>query len=70
MKVRRSPAAQIAALLDQLHAQAGLGQGAGRAHSGHAAADDGDGPLRVLLRTAQKSSISGAKSLFCELNHS
>jgi hypothetical protein len=53
MKVRRSPPAKIAALLNQLHAQAGLGQGAGRAHAGHAAADDRNGWLRVLLRRAQ-----------------
>jgi pyrroline-5-carboxylate reductase len=81
MKVRRSPPAQVTALLNQLHAQTGLGQGAGRAHSGHAAADVRNGLLRVLLRTAQSivhfrrkialpagSTLPGSKSLFSSGN--
>ncbi len=44
MEVRRGAPAQVAAPLDELHAQAGFGQRAGRAHAGNAAADHGDGP--------------------------
>ena len=45
MQVGAGPSAQVTAPLDQLHAQASLGQRAGRAHAGHAAADHGDGFL-------------------------
>ena len=58
MQVGACAAAEIAAALDQLHAQAGLGKGAGRAHAGHAAADDGDGFTRDL-RTTQLTAFHG-----------
>ncbi len=40
MQIRASPAAEVAATLDELDAKPGLGQRAGRAHAGHAAAYD------------------------------
>jgi hypothetical protein len=39
MQVGAGASAEIAAALDELHAEPGLGQRAGRAHAGHAAAD-------------------------------
>ena len=42
MQIGAGAPAEIAAALDQLHAEAGLGQSAGRAHAGYAGADDGD----------------------------
>src|ERR1035441_5493860 len=56
MQIRRCPSTQIAAPLDKLHAEAGLRERANSAHAGHAAADDRNSFLRVLLETAQCSS--------------
>jgi hypothetical protein len=39
MAIGAGPAAEIAAPLDELDAEPGLGQSAGRAHAGHASAD-------------------------------
>ena len=45
MQIRTGTPAQVAAPFDQFDAQPGLGQRAGRAHAGHAAAYHGDGLL-------------------------
>ncbi len=58
MQIRARPAAQVAAALDQLDAKTGLGQRAGRAHAGHAAADHGNGLLGIPLQTAQWKSLT------------
>jgi hypothetical protein len=49
MQVRTGAPAQVAATLDQLHAQARLCQGAGSAHAGHTAADYRDGSRGMML---------------------
>ncbi len=49
MQVGGGAAAEVAAALDELHAIAGFGEGAGGAHAGYAAADDGDGAWDGLL---------------------
>src|SRR6185437_659508 len=43
MEVGGGASAEVAAALGELHAIAGFGEGAGSAHAGDAAADDGDG---------------------------
>ena len=50
MQIRAGASAEIAAALDELHAEASLGQGAGCAHAGNTGANDGDG---CVGRTSQ-----------------
>ena len=59
MQVGGGAAAEVAAALDELHAIAGFGEGAGSAHAGYAAADDGDGAWCVSLRCFVQTDLSG-----------
>ena len=55
MQVGAGAAAEIAAALDKMDAKAGLGESAGRAHSGDAAAENDGGLVgRVLLGSDQE----------------
>ena len=58
MQIRTGTAAQVAAALEQLHAQARLGQSASRAHAGHASADDSNGFHWTLPQTIQRNGLS------------
>ena len=62
MQIGRCAAAEIAATLDELHAIAGLGQGTGRAHAGHAAADHGDGGVFAVVVFLRANSPQGLKT--------
>jgi hypothetical protein len=53
MQIGTGTTAQVAAALDELHAQAGFGQGAGRAHAGYAATDNRDSLSGILPQSGQ-----------------
>jgi hypothetical protein len=48
MQVRAGAAAQVASSLNKGYLESAVCKTAGRAHAGHAAADDGNGTLRIL----------------------
>src|SRR5581483_6575830 len=54
MQIRARASAQVATTLDELHAEAGLSQRAGRTHAGHTAANDGHPLRRIRLHIAQQ----------------
>jgi hypothetical protein len=68
MKVGGGATAQIAPPFDEVHAQAGFGQGTGSAHAGNAAADYGDGAggglewcgLQAFLRGSRPALVLSA----------
>ena len=47
MQIGAGAAAEVAAPFDEVHAESGFGKSAGRAHAGHAAADDDHGFFRA-----------------------
>jgi hypothetical protein len=57
MPVGKSPPAQVGTPLDQLHAEAGLSQSAGRAHPRYAAADDRNGLPQIVLQSSQNNPL-------------
>jgi hypothetical protein len=57
MKIRTGAPAQVAASLDEPHGESGIGEGAGRAHAGHAASNHGDGLRCALLRAGHNQSF-------------
>jgi hypothetical protein len=62
MEIGTGATTEVAAALDELHAEASLGESAGRAHAGDTCADDGDGLPVILFLAGLHPISSGAKA--------